>query len=627
MKKILFAILSILMLGLVANVGAVPGSLSWNLAGTVLPTTVTMAEDTTYNLLGDLNQYVANSETTTFSSIGSTNIAVTFAVNVPTLTPNANWHGTEVITFLASDSDDIVQSASVQITVANDNTDFPTVTGITPSSPNINEDTSIAITLLGQTPVGIITYSIVTPPIQGSVSIIDQVLDRLTYTPNSNYNGQDSFSFKATNEDGDSTAFIVNININPINDAPIISVITDKTVSEDILITNIVLNPATDPDVGDVITYALDFVGGIQPTASTFSLTFFNPVTRTISGWIPIKQDIGELKLTLTATDSFGLTDTEVFTINIYPEIAACDIGEIGKLKITDIEIRDDELIPGNEIEFDIDVDNNFNEDLKVIVEVIIYNLDEHKTVVREKSDSIRIDFSEDETFNVKLKLEADEKNIGENDDYIAFVKAYERSNEDIHCNEETEDDFDIERLDDHVIIEEAILSPQTLTCGEEGRVSIGVINAGLDDQNTYIRLLETKLKIDETSSQFNLEEFDGDDNSALRILNFKIPETADEKDYQLETIVYFNGGKDTESQFLTLTVNNCLESTSSITSGDIVVQESTGASTAFDTTTGFVPISNEPKYLNVLLIAGMVVLLLVIILLIKMVMLPKRIV
>jgi hypothetical protein len=56
------------------------------------------------------------------------------------------------------------------------------------------------------------------------------VAPNLTYTPGSNFNGSDSFTFKANDGALDSTPATVSITISPVNDAPTISEIPDQTI-------------------------------------------------------------------------------------------------------------------------------------------------------------------------------------------------------------------------------------------------------------------------------------------------------------------------------------------------------------------------------------------------------------
>jgi hypothetical protein len=81
-----------------------------------------------------------------------------------------------------------------------------------------NEDTAQAITLSATDGDNdILTYSVVTGPSQG---ILSGTAPDLTYTPAANYNGSDSFTFKANDGNADSNASIVAITVVPVNDAP-----------------------------------------------------------------------------------------------------------------------------------------------------------------------------------------------------------------------------------------------------------------------------------------------------------------------------------------------------------------------------------------------------------------------
>lgn len=58
-----------------------------------------------------------------------------------------------------------------------------------------------------------------------------------SYTPNSNFNGSDSFTYKANDGDLDSNTVSVSITINPVNDAPAINSVVPSSATEDLLYT------------------------------------------------------------------------------------------------------------------------------------------------------------------------------------------------------------------------------------------------------------------------------------------------------------------------------------------------------------------------------------------------------
>jgi len=84
---------------------------------------------------------------------------------------------------------------------------------------NTDEDSAIGVTLTGSDPDGdILTFSIVDQPVHGSLS---GTAPDLTYTPASNYNGSDSFTFKVNDGMVDSNTATVSITVNPVNDPPV----------------------------------------------------------------------------------------------------------------------------------------------------------------------------------------------------------------------------------------------------------------------------------------------------------------------------------------------------------------------------------------------------------------------
>ncbi|MCR8842366.1 Ig-like domain-containing protein [Paenibacillus sp. SC116] len=66
-----------------------------------------------------------------------------------------------------------------------------------------------------------LTYSIVTPPNKGTVTITNAFTGTYTYTPYPNASGNDSFTFKGNDGSLDSVPATVSVTINQVNDAPV----------------------------------------------------------------------------------------------------------------------------------------------------------------------------------------------------------------------------------------------------------------------------------------------------------------------------------------------------------------------------------------------------------------------
>src|SRR5262249_50045798 len=112
--------------------------------------------------------------------------------------------------------------------------------------PATNEDTPVEITLQGRYDENTnLDFTIVQSPINGSLgtisasdcSFVNPVTPctaTVTYTPNTNFNGGDTFKFRVVTNPGElqSDPTDVNITVNPVNDAPSFTRGPDQTTFE-----------------------------------------------------------------------------------------------------------------------------------------------------------------------------------------------------------------------------------------------------------------------------------------------------------------------------------------------------------------------------------------------------------
>src|SRR5882724_324964 len=61
------------------------------------------------------------------------------------------------------------------------------------------------------------TFSIVTQSVNGAAAVVN---NQLVYTPDANFNGQDGFTFRATDSGGLSAVGTANVTVAPVADAP-----------------------------------------------------------------------------------------------------------------------------------------------------------------------------------------------------------------------------------------------------------------------------------------------------------------------------------------------------------------------------------------------------------------------
>jgi len=126
-------------------------------------------------------------------------------------TPNDGYIGTETFSYYANDG--IVDSNNAVITITIVDNYPPEISELNIST---NEDESLEFQLSAEDNEGAtISYEITQP--QNGIASIDG--DRVTYTPNSDFFGTDTFFYRAYDDVGYSTAKIT-VDILPVNDAP-----------------------------------------------------------------------------------------------------------------------------------------------------------------------------------------------------------------------------------------------------------------------------------------------------------------------------------------------------------------------------------------------------------------------
>ncbi|MFY0578618.1 Ig-like domain-containing protein [Cystobacter fuscus] len=77
---------------------------------------------------------------------------------------------------------------------------------------------------------GALTFSIVDAPDHGTLGEIS-ANGFVTYTPGANYNGEDAFTFRATNPKGQSAQATVTLTITPVNDTPTLSSVANQSIT------------------------------------------------------------------------------------------------------------------------------------------------------------------------------------------------------------------------------------------------------------------------------------------------------------------------------------------------------------------------------------------------------------
>src|SRR5205807_1184003 len=160
-----------------------------------------------------------------------------------------------------------------------------------------------------------------------------------TYTPDANFNGTDSFTYRAIDDGGTdfggvnaSNTATVTLTVNPVNDAPVLDTIGNRTIDEQTLLT--FTAHATDVDVpANALTFSL--VGA--PEGATISAA-----TGAFS-WTPTEaQGPADYRFTVRVTDSGTptLSDEEAIAVTVKEVNVAPVLDAIGDKTIDEQTTR-----------------------------------------------------------------------------------------------------------------------------------------------------------------------------------------------------------------------------------------------------------------------------------------------
>ncbi|HCM0522355.1 TPA: tandem-95 repeat protein, partial [Vibrio parahaemolyticus] len=250
----------------------------------------------------DLNDAFKDSDSAlNFSVSGNSNVLVSIENGIATISPTADWNGSETLTFTATDPSGESVSQTVDFTVA-------PVVDIEADSTNVVEDTSTIINVLGNDTFEgtdkVVSLDAENGPKNGTVIVNND--GTVTYTPNDNYVGKDTFTYIVTSG-GVSESTTVEVNVTPVNDAPVAK--DDiATTQEDTAVTIDVLPNDTDVD-GDKLSIQSATVPEAQGKVEIVDgkLVF-----------TPAENFNGQAEITYTVTDG-QLTDEAKVTVTVNP--------------------------------------------------------------------------------------------------------------------------------------------------------------------------------------------------------------------------------------------------------------------------------------------------------------------
>ncbi|WP_229599853.1 Ig-like domain-containing protein [Vibrio navarrensis] len=215
-------------------------------------------------------------------------------------TPEANFNGSDFFLFKVNDGELDSTEVRVDLTV-NAVNDTPTATDVSATG---EEETPLTITLNGSdVEDSSLSYQVATAPVNGSVTITG---NQAVYTGNSNFFGQDSFTYSVSDGELTSEAALVTITLSNVNDAPVISGSPATQVDEDSAYQFV--PQASDNDPADTLTYSI---------ANKPSWATFDTATGALSG-TPSNSDVGtNTGIVISVSDGSVLASLPAFAITV----------------------------------------------------------------------------------------------------------------------------------------------------------------------------------------------------------------------------------------------------------------------------------------------------------------------
>jgi PKD repeat protein len=267
---------------------------------------VTTPEETTVTVSVLDNDYPGDLPANLTQVWQGTNGSVTMdeVADTVTYTPDTDFTGTDTFNYQITDGDGSTDIGTVIVEV----------TGADPvavdDTPTTDEDTPVDIAVLDNDFLGVNTPTAITAVTQGANGTVTFTDTMVTYTPNADFNGSDSFTYTITDNVNESSTANVDVTVNPVNDAPTAmddayTVIVDSTDNAlDVL--------ANDQDV--------DLPADIQ---AIFSVTGPSPSEGAVVNngtdlsFTPASGFTGTTQFSYTMQDSGELQSTAVVTVEV----------------------------------------------------------------------------------------------------------------------------------------------------------------------------------------------------------------------------------------------------------------------------------------------------------------------
>ena len=263
-----------------------------------IDSTLTTDEDNNQSLTFTFSDVDGDTVSASVSTQANHGVASVSGTTV-SYTPNANFNGSDSFTLTLTDGAGYSTTQVISVTV-NSSNDEPTIT--IASTLTTDEDNNQSLTFTFSDVDGdTVSATVSTQATQGIASVSGTTV---TYAPDANFNGNDSFTLTLTDGAGYSTTQVISVTVNSVNDEPTITIASTLTTSED--------NTQS-------LTFTFSDVDGdtVSASVSTQANHGIASVSGTTVTYAPDANYNGNDSFTLTLTDNAGYTTTQVISVTV----------------------------------------------------------------------------------------------------------------------------------------------------------------------------------------------------------------------------------------------------------------------------------------------------------------------
>lgn len=180
----------------------------------------------------------------------------------------------------------------------------------TSGSTTTAEDQTKAITLAGTDGNGDpLTYSIISGPSNGSLT---GTAPNVTYRPNANFNGSDSFTFRVNDGQANSAPATFSITVTAVNDAPVLNAISQLNVAEDAGTQTVSLSGIGSGASNESQTLTITASSSNTGLIPNPNVSYTSPSTTGSLSLRPVTNATGTATITVTVRD--GQSQNSTFT-------------------------------------------------------------------------------------------------------------------------------------------------------------------------------------------------------------------------------------------------------------------------------------------------------------------------